>query len=60
MHMKTIVFLIGLGLFLMIGAVGCEEVHEHHHGGAYDGYYQDSGHYYRTYPDYRYDPYYHH
>ena len=53
--MKTIVYLIGLGLFLMIGAVGCEEFHEHEHhdgyGGAHDGYYQGYGHDYRAYPD---------
>ena len=46
--MKSISLLIGLGLFLLIGAVGCEEEHEHHHGGAYggayDGYYHGYGH----------------
>lgn len=58
--MKTIVYLIGLGLFLMIGAVGCElDEHEHHegHGGAYDGSYRGYGHDYRAYPD---DDYYRH
>ena len=58
--MKSIVYLIGLGLFLMVGAVGCEEVHEHEHeghGGAYDGNYQGYGHDYRGYPD---DDYYRH
>jgi hypothetical protein len=59
--MKRIVYFIGLGLFLMVGAVGCEEFeeHEHHegHGGAYDGNYQGYGHDYRAYPD---DDYYRH
>lgn len=58
--MKSIIYLIGLGLFLMIGAVGCEDFdeHEHHeHGGSYNGYYQGHGHEYRAYPD---DDYYHH
>lgn len=59
--MKSIIYLIGLGVFLMLGAVGCEDFdeHEHHgHGGAYDGSYQGYGHEYRAYPDYNYD--YHH
>jgi len=53
--MKSIVYLICLGLFLMVGAVACEEFeeHEHHeHGGAYDGNYQGYGHEYH--PDYDY------
>jgi hypothetical protein len=42
---RSLVLLIGLGL-LLIGAVGCEEGHEHEHGGyggAYDGSYQGYG-----------------
>ena len=45
--MKTIVSLLGLGLFLLVGTVGCEEEHEHYHhggyGGAYDGTYHGYG-----------------
>ena len=52
--MKAIVSLIGLGLFLLLGAVGCEEEHEHHHGGPYGGTYEGpyyNGHGYGAYPD---------
>ena len=46
--MKSIILLIGLGLFLLVGAVGCEEEHGHYHhggpyGGAYDGNYHGYG-----------------
>jgi hypothetical protein len=44
--MKSIIFLIGVGLLTLVGTVGCDEGHEHGHrsyGGAYDGSYQDSG-----------------
>lgn len=55
---KSIVYLMALGVFLMVGAVGCEEFDEHEHhdhrGGAYDGSYQGYGHEYRAYPDYDY------
>ncbi len=55
--MKSIILLLGLS-FLLVGAVGCEEEHEHEHGGyggAYDGYHQDYGHGgYQGYPDYNY------
>jgi hypothetical protein len=47
-NMKSIILLIGFGLLLMAGAVGCEEEHEHFrhegHGGAYDGNYHGYGH----------------
>lgn len=42
--MKAIVSLIGLGLFLLLGAVGCEDEHEHHHGGPYGGTYEGPYH----------------
>ena len=52
--MKSIIFLIGLGLLTLVGTVGCEEEHEHHHhgayGGAYDGYYQGYGYGNQAYP----------
>lgn len=57
--MKTIVSLLGLGLFLLVGTVGCEEEHEHYrhggYGGAYDGNYQGYGS--GAYPG---NPYWHH
>ncbi len=51
--MKAIVLLAGLGLFLLVGTVGCEDEHEHHggyRGGSYEGPYHDSG--YGAYPGY--------
>ena len=53
--MKAIILLVGLGLFLLVGTVGCEEEHEHHHdghGGAYEGGYHGygSGSGYGAYP----------
>ena len=52
--MKSIILLLGLGIFMLVGTVGCEEEHEHFHhggyGGAYDGYYQGYGH--GGWPDY--------
>ena len=45
--MKSIILLIGLGLLTLVGTVGCEEEHEHHHGpygGAYDANYRGYGH----------------
>ena len=61
--MKSIILLVGLGLLMLVGAVGCEEEHEHFHhggyGGAYDGNYEGYGHgAYRGWPDY--DDYHHH
>ena len=52
--MKSIIFLLGLGLLMLVGPVGCEEEHEHGHyhggyGGAYDGYNQGYG--YQRWPD---------
>lgn len=52
--MKSIILLVGLGLFTLIGTVGCEEEeHEHWHhqgyGGAYDGNYHGYGH--QAWPD---------
>jgi len=50
--MKAILLLLGFGLFLLVGTVGCEEDHEHFHhegrGGAYEGNYY--GHGYGAYP----------
>ena len=45
--MKSTILLIGLSLLTLVGAVGCEDEHEHDHGpygGAYDGYYHGYGH----------------
>jgi hypothetical protein len=56
MSMKTIAYLICLGLFLLVGATGCE--HEHHHdhgyGGSYDGSYRGYGHDHYPGDDYHY------
>ena len=43
--MKSMVFLLGLGLLMLVGTVGCEEEHEHGYGygGAYQGGYQGYG-----------------
>ncbi len=53
--MKTIVFLL-MAVGTLFLTVGCEEEHEHHHGGyggTYDGTYQGYGHgEYRGYPNY--------
>ena len=52
--MKSIILLLGLGLLMLVGTIGCEEEHEHFHrggyGGAYDGHYQGYGH--GGWPDY--------
>ena len=51
--MKSIILLIGLGLLTLVGAVGCEDEHEHHHGpygGTYNGYYQGYGYGNQAYP----------
>ncbi len=52
--MKKIVFLIAMGLLTMLGAVGCDEEHEHHnpYGGTYNGYYQGYGQGYDGYNGY--------
>ena len=45
--MKATILLVGLGLFLLVVTVGCEEEHEHFHhdgrGGAYEGPYRGYG-----------------